>query len=985
MTRTGNQERTGQNSIYQEEDPSPEDTKESPDQTNKRSIEQDGDKIFPIVGIGASAGGLEALQKFFTNMPQNSGMAFILVLHLDPSHKSIMGDILKKNIQMEIFQAEDGMKVDQNCVYIIPPNKDMAILNGTLQLLEPVVYQGIRHPIDFFFRSLAEDLKEHAICIILSGTGTEGTQGLKAINGESGMVMVQDPKSAAFDSMPRSAIATGLVDYVLPPEEMAEQLIDYIKKGVVKTTEIISESAINSMQKIILLIRNKTGHDFSFYKPSTINRRIAKRMNIHQIEKLTDYVRYLQEDPSEVELLFKELLINVTTFFRDPEAFEVLKAKVMEDIIENKTGDQPIRIWVPACSTGEEPFSIAMVFKEYLDEMKSDLKVQIFATDIDKDAIETAREGIYPANIAVDVSEKRLEQFFLKTDEMYTIKKEIREMVTFAPQNVIKDPPFSKLDLICCRNLLIYLTSELQGKILTVFHRSLNQDGILFLGTSETIGRFTELYSLVDSKWKFYKRKGGTYPLKGDFAHITASEEVTPVIESKAKLKELDIGEETERMLLEDYSPACVIVNESGDILYIHGKTGKYLEPSSGKASFNIMEMARDGLKIELNIAIYKAINQEEDVFYKDLNVRTNGDIQTIDLIVKPISDPKTMKGLIMVIFRDVPTPEQPVIVTHEPADISERIAQLEHELNSSKKHHQNTIEELRASNEELKSSNEELQSTNEELETSREELQSVNEELMTVNTELQIKNEEFSRSVDDMNNLLASTEIATIFLDAELCIEGFTPSATKIMNLLKTDIGRPVSDMVLNMEYDNLVIDSKEVLETLVFKEQEIRDKNGVWYLMKILPYRTQDNIIAGVVISFININEQKRAEQMESDARIFSENIVNTVRESLLVLDKDLRVISANQSFYQNFQVAPEDTENQYIYEIGNRQWDIPKLRTFLEEVLPQNTQFNNFEVDHTFPIIGYRKMLLNGRQVLKDGTGTEMILLAIDDIKE
>ena len=961
---------------------------------SKTKKSQTPDEDFPIVGMGASAGGLEALEKFFENMRHDSGIAFVIVMHFDPASKSLMSEILTRYTKMEVVQAEEGMKVEPNHVYIIPPNKDMAILRGVLHLLEPVVRKGIRHPIDFFLRSLADDKREKSICIILSGTGTEGSLGLKDIKGEDGMVMIQDVKSAAYDGMPASAIATGLADYILPPEKMPEPLLKYVKQFFImggRKPESIS-GYTNSIQKIIILIRDKTGHDFSLYKQNTIIRNVERRMNIHEIDNISDYIRYLQENPPEIDMLYKGLLIGVTKFFRDPQAYEILKKEIIPEMLKNKT---TVRVWVPACSTGEEAYSMAIVFKEHIDETKSDLKVQIFATDVDKDAIEIARAGVYPDIIADDVSQERLQRFFRKNPDTYMINKEIREMVIFSPQNVIKDPPFSRLDMVSCRNLLIYIGPELQKRLLRSFYFSLNPDGILFLGNSETIGEFTDLFTALDRKWKIYRRKRGvSIPLMADITNI-APFEVSQIKETyDMKHKRIDIGELTGKMLLESYVPSCVIINEKGDILYIHGKTGKYLEPSPGKASLNIMEMAREGLKFELNAAIRRVITQKKDIVFKDLNVRTNGTFQTVNLIVKPIVKPETMQGLMMVIFEDVQTPKlsRSSKKKYTAKQMKEHVTDLEHELKSTKENLHATIEEMQSSNEELKSTNEELQSANEELqsaneelEASREELQSINEELMTLNAEHNDKLEEFSRVVNDMNNLLVSTEIATIFLDNDLHIKGFTPAVTRIINLIETDIGRPVSDIVTNLVYENFVRDVKEVLDRLIFKEMEIKDKNNLWYFMRILPYRTTENIIDGAVITFIDITARKRIEQAERDSRIYADSIIDTIRESLVILDNELRVISANMSFYKTFQVSKEDTENKLIYNIGGHEWDIPELRELLEEIIPRDSKFADFEVEYEFPRIGYRKMMLNARRIYQEGGGKEMILLAIEDLTE
>ena len=947
------------------------------------------DSVFPVVGIGASAGGLDAIEKFFSNMPSDSGMAFVIIMHFDPTSKSVMVEILKRYTKMEVSQAEDGIKTKPNCVYIIPPNKDMAILHGKIQLLEPTVSRGIRHPIDFFFRSLSEDYKEKAICIILSGTGTEGTLGLKAIKGEGGMVMVQDVTSAAYDGMPASAIATGFADYILPPEKMPEQLLHFVKQPYIKGTQkagLIEQTA--PMQNIFVLIRDKTGHDFSLYKESTINRRIERRMNVHQIEKLADYVRYISENPSEIDVLFKELLIGVTSFFRDPQAYEILIKKVLPDMLKDKTPARPVRVWVSACSTGEEAYSIAIIFKEYLDEIKSDIKVQIFATDVDMNAIETARAGVYPASIAVDVSQEHLERFFTKAEDSYRVNKEVREMVTFALQSLIKDPPFSMLDMVSCRNLLIYLSPALQKKVLSTLHYSLKKDGILFLGNSETIGELTDLFSIFDRKWRIYKSKGGSHILMGDFTHMGRAG-VFPKIKEPVKSVEISIGDQIEKMLLENYTPSCVIINEKGEILYFYGKTGKYLEPEPGKAGLKIVEMVRDGLKHELSIAIRKAIAHKKEVVFTELNVKTNGSFQTVNLIVRPLVEPD-MQGLMLVIFEDVPgRPSKPVRKGSTKPQINQHVIDLELELKSTREDLQATIEEMETSNEELQSTNEEfqaaneeLQSVNEELETSREEMQSTNEELMTLNVEHQTKIEENLKVTNDMNNMLTSTEIATVFLDNNLCIKGFTPAATKIINLIKMDIGRPVKDFSSNLVYEKLIDDVLEVLNTLAFRETEVPDKKGNWYLMRLLPYRTTENVIDGVVATFIDITERKRAEHMEHDARIFTEGIVDTVRESLLVLDKDMRVISINRSFCRKFKTSKEETENKSFFEINNRSWDIPELRKLLEEILPVNNVFNDFEVEHEFPGIGYKKMLLNARRIYQVGTGAERILLAIEE---
>jgi two-component system CheB/CheR fusion protein len=960
------------------------------------------DKDFHIVGIGASAGGLEAFEEFFTHMPADSGMAFVLIPHLAPLHKSIMVDLLKRYTKMEIFEVKDGMEVKPNCVYIIPPNKDMSILHRKLQLLQPVESKGIRHPIDFFFRSLAAEKGEKAICIILSGTGTEGTLGLKDIKGEGGLVLVQEPKTSKYEGMPSSAISTGLADYVLPAKRMPEYLLRYVR-GVYtkppKPPEKPGEKVADPLQKIFILIRALTGHDFSLYKQNTIIRRIERRMTIHQIDSLSNYVTYLRTNPHEVETLSKDLLIRVTNFFRDPDAFEILTKKILPHIFKNKSYEQPIRIWVPGCTTGEEAYTIAIIIREHIQNVKGNFRVQIFGTDIDSEAIETARTGTYPDTIAVDISPERLRRYFVKEGSKYKIKDEIREMVVFAAHNLIKDPPFSKMDLISCRNVLIYMGSELQKRVIPLFHYALNPDGILFLGSSETIGDHADMFSVIDKKWKIFEaKKVESVPAElPDFRSVSLREKgplAKPALEIKGPV-DLNIAEFTQKLLLEYYSPPCVIVNERGDILYFHGRTGKYLEPAPGRAALNIAEMAREGLRFEVRAALGKAVIQKKDITFKGLNVKTDGGFQTVNLEVKYIGKPEHLRGLFMVVFNEVSSlgQEKAERSRYRPSKImNKRISELEFELKSARAYLQSTIEELEASNEELKStneelqsSNEELQSTNEELDTSREELQSVNEELTTVNSELQNKIDELTEINSDMSNLLASTQIATIFLNNELHIRRFTPAITNVINLIETDVGRPVSDIVSKLEYSELIKDVKEVLKTLTLKEREVRHLNGHWYLIRILPYRTIDNVIDGVVITFMDITEQKRVQEVLEDALTYAKGILETVREPLVVLDKNLRIMSANRSFYQVFKVSPEDTKNGLIYEIGNRQWDIPALRELLETIVPENTSFHDFMVENEFPIIGRKKILLNARGILQKGKQTQLILLAMEDVTE
>jgi two-component system, chemotaxis family, CheB/CheR fusion protein len=963
-------------------------------------------QAFYIVGIGASAGGLEAFEAVFRNMPENPGMAFVLVPHLDPSHASILPQLVQKCTHMKVLQILDGLKILPNTVYIVPPNKDLAMLDGTLQLIDPTESRAARLPINYFFRSLAQDQKEKAICIVLSGMGTDGALGLRAVKEDLGMAMVQTPETAKYDSMPRSAIETGLADYVLPPEKMGKHLIEYARRATWRlaptTSNFLNTGEVpDAMQKIYTLLRAQTGHDFSLYKPNTVWRRVERRMDVHRLDHISNYVRYLQKNPREVETLFKELLIGVTRFFRDPEAFEILKEKILPAYLGDKLENDPIRVWVPGCSSGEEAYSVAMIMSECTEALDRHFNLQIFATDIDADAIAVARAGIYPASITADVNPDRLRRFFLKEANTYRVKKKVREMLVFAPHNIIKDPPFTKLDLVCCRNLLIYLDSVLQKKLLPLFHYSLKPKGILFLGSSETIGASVNLFSVTDRKWKIFSRKASGSSGRNilEFPPMPPAEKSPEIHPWKGG--ETDIRRLAEGFLIKSYAPPSVLINEGGDIQYVHGRTGKYLEPAPGEARFNILDMAREGLRVELSRAVRKAIAEKQEVVCKGLRVRINGDVQSVDLFVKPVSEPgASARRLLMVMFKDVGPGEKAMQAETKGRSKNKshkRLEAVEQELRWTKESLQSTIEELETinealsvTNEELQSTNEELQSANEELETSKEEQQSLNEELETVNTELQSKMDEVSRVNDDMRNLLNSTEIPTIFLDNELKIKRFTSHAAKLVHLIQSDIGRPISHVVSNLKYGKLAEDAEEVLRKPGLKELELEGKDGRWYLMRILPYRTIENAIDGVVVSFLDIYERKTAaEKIESlnrslqEARDYAEAIIATLREPLLVLNENLRVISANRSFYRTFQVNPGSTEGRFICDLGNGQWDMPGLRELLEKIIPENNVFEDYEVEHQFPDIGFRKMRLNARKIATETTGKALILLAIEDV--
>ncbi len=858
---------------------------------------------FPIVGIGASAGGLAAFESFFSGIPADTDpdMAFVLVQHLAPDHKSILAELIQRYTRMKVFEVEDGMFVEPNCAYIIPPGYDMAFLNGALQLFEPFATRGLRLPIDFFFRSLAHDQCDRAIAIVLSGNASDGTLGVRAIKGEGGMVMVQTPESAEYDGMPRSAIATGLVDYELPPAEMAGMLIAYSSHAFKKKSgdTIAAPKFENSLKKIFILIRDNTGHDFSSYKLNTIRRRVERRMAVHQIDSIEKYLKYIQQSKEEIDALFKDLLIGVTNFFRDTDSFNSLNESVIPKLFSGKSSGSLVRVWSAGCSTGEEAYSIAILLQEHMELLDKNFIVQIFATDIDPHAISCARAGIYPASIAADITPERLKRFFTSdpgsTDgrsQMYQINKSIRDMLIFSEQNIIKDPPFSKLDLICCRNLMIYMEGDMQKNLIPLFHYALNPNGFLFLGTSESVGEFTDLFQVIDRKSKLYMRKdnGLNAPRTSVGGFFPSNKHTSPVaITNEPRKTEVSPRELAEKTLLKYLVPPSVLVNGKGDIFYLHGRTGVYLEPAEGEVEgYNIIKMAREGLRHGLSSSLRKASQSKGIVNCPNLSVKTNGDFTKVNLTIYPVAgDDKTdlPDQMFLIVLEegnisDTAQINQTALRSDNTSDeiddnsdnnrLEALVASLRDELQAKEEYLQTTIEELETSNEELKSANEEMQSineemqsTNEELETSKEELQSVNEEVSTVNNELSAKVADLSRANNDINNLLAGTGIATIFVNHQLQIIKFTPTASEIINLIKSDIGRPVNHILTNLSgYDNLSLDIQTVLDTLIPKIIEVQTVKGDWYRMNILPYRTQDNVIDGAVISFIDITDSRRLQ---------------------------------------------------------------------------------------------------------------------------
>ncbi len=882
---------------------------------------------FPIVGVGASAGGLAAFEAFFSGMPAqgNCGMAFVLVQHLAPDHKSILTELVGRYTRMEVLEVVNGMRVRPDRVYIIPPNRDMALMNGCLHLLEQDAARGHHRPIDFFFRSLAQEQHERAIGIVLSGTGSDGTLGLRAIKGEGGMGMAQKPGSTEFDGMPVSAIATGLMDYVLLPAEMPAQLLNYTRRAFglrMDETPVLAPLAAEALKKIFVLLRSGTGHDFSLYKSNTIYRRIERRMAVHQIDRFDDYLRYLQKMPNEVESLFRNLLIGVTSFFRDPTAFDVLAGQVIPRLFRDKSAGAVIRVWVPGCSTGEEAYSIAMVIQEKMEEFKQGFKVQIFASDIDPRAIAVARKGVYPVSIADDVPPERLKKFFTRSvdGDTFQVNKSIRDLMIFSEHDIIKDPPFSVIDLVSCRNLLIYMGPELQKKIIALFHYAMKPGGLLLLGMAESVGEVGRLFVPVERKVKLYERRASDTDARRvtleKFPRVNEGLPPGRFIADGAVSGKVDLRALAERTLLMQYPVAGVLVNEQGDILYLYGRTGRYLEPAPGESRMNMLKMAREGLRSELTVALNKSSRHNEVVVRKGVRVRTNGSFSIVNLTVRPAAKMDEAR-VYLVILEELPASEKKLLAKNggvKPATSHDRRVKAllqelkvkEDYLQSINEEMQLTNEELKASNEELQSVNEEMQSTNEELETSKEESQSINEELSTVNTELQTRVGDLSRVNNDMNNLIAGTGIGTIFVDHELRIQRFTPTVTRIVNLIPGDIGRSVGHVVANLVgYDSLVQDVQGVLDTLVSKEVEVQGRDGAWYQLGIRPYRTSENMIEGVVITFVEITEiiKARAIQQESEGLRRLAVVVRDADDAITVQDMQGRILAWNPAAVKMF----------------------------------------------------------------------------------
>jgi two-component system CheB/CheR fusion protein len=966
------------------------------------------DRTFPVVGIAASAGGLEAFTDLIRHLPTDTGMAFVLIQHLSPDHESLLAEILGRVTEMPVRQVEDGMRVAPNEIYVIPPSTQMTLVDGLLRLAPRQKTDGKYMQGDTFFESLAADRGNKAIAVVLSGTDGDGSQGLTAVKMAGGVTFAQCEATAKFDSMPNTAVATGNVDFVLPPQAIAAELAHLSRSPYLFYPESVPiaqnlSTPTDALTTIFARLRTTTGVDFTAYKSTTLDRRMQRRMLLYKFESLQDYAQFLQDHPREVQALYEEILIHVTSFFRDPDTFEQLKEQVFPTISDNKSSDTPIRIWVAGCSTGEEVYSIAITLLEFFHDRATVPPIQIFATDISEAAIAKARSGFYLDSQMEGVSPERRDRFFVPLSTGgYQISNSIRELCVFARHNLVGDPPFSNLDLISCRNVMIYLSDPLQERVISLFHYSLNLMGFLILGTSESVKQASDLFTSVHEPTKIYARKLSlSRPLFSftNTAYRAASRDSQQV--NPAIANQFDLGQEVDQFISSRYAPVFVLVNDQMHILHLRGDTDRYLKVPFGTTNLNLLLMAREGLEIPLRTATYQAQTQNIAVREEQIQIESGGRLTYLNLEVIPFQPP-TLNGLYFLVIFEAVSPVTPATAIPSdrlaPEALEREIVQLRQALTaatqrelSAQAHLQAVILEqgflnqnLRVANEEIISSNEELQSTNEELQTAKEEIQATNEELSTTNDELRSRNLQQSRNSSDINNFVDSISVPILMLTNDLRIRRFTLAAQRLFNFLPTDVGRPFNDFRTDFDVSSLEAMALEVLETLNTKDEEVQTQDGYWYSLRVRPYRTVENQIDGVTIAFLDIDALKRHAATLESARNYAEAIVETVQVPLLVLDADLRVKTANQAFCETFQVAVTETEQTLLFELGNRQWDIPQLRSLLSEIVTSSCQVQNFEVAHCFENIGQKTMLLNACKLQQDGDVT-LILLAILDITE
>jgi two-component system CheB/CheR fusion protein len=958
---------------------------------------------FPIVGIGASAGGIEAFVQLLKHLDPQTGIAIVFVQHLDPDHESMLTEIFARETTLPVVTVSDGMVVESNHIYIIPQNVLMTVQDGKL-LLSPRVPKGEENcPINEFFISLARELKQNAIGIVLSGTGTDGVKGLAAINTAGGITIAQDVKSARFNGMPSAAIAAG-VDFALSPMDIALKLANIAQfpdlpanqKQREQNLSVLDELDSKDLKSILHLLHTSKGLNFSHYKPPTIQRRIYRRMMLHKMNKAGKYIDFLRENPAELDALYEDILIKVTHFFRTPECFRALKEQVFPQIFKDRSLDMPVRIWVPGCCTGEEVYSTAICLLEFLQENAIATKIEIFGTDVSEVALAQARQGQYSESIQEHVSPERLARFFTREGNGYRINTRVRECCIFAKQNVAQDPPFSKLDLISCHNLLIYLTPATQKRVMTAFHFALKPVGFLSLGNAESVGMVADLFRTVDNVNKLYAKipsVPGVVPhsffVKNEIKE--KGDELASVGVRRGEVtNRLDLKSLADRAIQSNFVPPGVVINSNTEVIHVRGDISPFLMVPPGELTADLLKMCRPGLLLDLRSALYDAMASNEPVKKEGWIKSQKQPSLAITLHVIPFSDSSTSQRYFVILFepRNV-LPQEPIDMS---VNASQEIKRLERELEETKAYltaiiekEQAVNEELKSASEEILSANEELQSTSEEIATSKEETQATNEELVTVNDELRSRNQELDRVGSDLTNLFGSIQIPIIMLTENLVIRHFTPSAEKALNLTSRDLGRSLSEISSKLNFEGLIALASDVLESLNTKEQEVQDKGGHWYSLRITPYRTAANKIEGAVISLFDIDSMKRSFAQLKDAHDYTEAIVLTMPVPLLVLDADLRVVTANEAFYRHFRVDPAETLGSKIYALGNGQWNASKLRELLEEILPKNEAIDNYEVEHEFPSLGRRIMQLSARRLVQPRDKATRILLAILDLTE
>jgi two-component system CheB/CheR fusion protein len=965
-----------------------------------RTSSTEKSEAFPVVAVGASAGGLEAFNQLVRTIPANTGMAFVFIQHLDPKHHSMLSELLAKTANIPVREATNGMSIEPNHVYVIPPNVNMRISGRRLELTPRAAEAGLHTPIDFFMRSLAEERNSRSIGVVLSGTASDGTRGLAAIKAEGGITFAQDEKSAKYPGMPHSAAASGCVDFILPPEQIARELArisghPYLNGSKVRaggTRATRPESPDDNFDRIFTLLRNACGINFSLYKSGTVRRRTLRRMAIHRIHQVAGYAKFLEKHPEETQALCEDLLIPVTTFFRDLEAFESLKRNVLPAILKDRSSKESIRIWAPGCSTGEETYSLAITLLEFLGDNTPSYQIQLFGTDANERGIEKARAGIYQERIAQEVSPERLRRFFTKVDEGYRVSKGVRDLCVFAKQNLAQDPPFSRMNLVACRNVLIYLGPELQRKVVPILHYALKPSGFLFLGNAESVAGFPELFAPIDKKHKIFVKNANAGRVHYDFS--TNRYPLDAGVTDRATEKTESTLHEADGVILRTYAPPGLVINENMEILQFRGAIGPYVELAPGKATLHLLKIAKKEFVAELRAAINQAKKNHTAAKRKDVGFRRNGQPRSVNISVEPLGSATENPQYLVVFQRASPTAAVSGRVggklratgqsgKKENAQLRRQLAEAEEHLRSLVESKEASEEEYQSANEELLSANEELQSTNEELETSKEELQSANEEVNTVNDELHNRNAELDRVNSDLNNLLSSTTLPVVMVDRGLRIRRMTAASAKVLKIVPSDIGRPISDIRWDVDVPNLENLIAGVIETLAPMELEVQAKDEHWYSLAIRPYRTTADKIDGAVIVLSDIDEAKKAAERINKAKWFMEETLATVREPLLVLKQDLSVIYANPSFIKNFRVFDEEAEGRFLYQLGNEQWNIPKLRGMLEEVLAKDVPVVDFEVTHDFPKLGRKTMLLNARRIENEHNDEPTMLLAIEDI--